>query len=259
MGRPGAIGVRTVLLAPVLALTACGAAASGPDTATTAARAVPRPRPIVVLVPGSGFRGSGEHGDARLSIPTRTWRRWGFRTAVAVYRPGAAGLRDVINTLRMVAGAAPTAPLCVYGESSGGTWALVAAADFRAVGCVVAAAAPTDQETWARSRRHAAHVFAHTVWPGYFGPPSRDDAFEPYDVWKAARPTIGVFSIYAVGDPIVPAQQGQLFTRLVPGSTLRVLRRGAHPFVHSSVSAGEYARAVAEVRRFVLGRVRQTG
>ncbi|MDX6639219.1 MAG: hypothetical protein QOF12_230 [Solirubrobacteraceae bacterium] len=259
MGLRGAIGLRTALLAPALALTACGTAAGGPDAATTAARPAPRPRPIVLLVPGSGFRGSGEHGDSTLSIPTRTWRRWGFRTAVAAYRPGAAGLRDVTNTLRAVAGAAPTAPLCVYGESSGGTWALVAAADFKAVSCVVVAAAPTDQETWAHSRRHAAHVFAHTVWPGYFGPPPRDNAFEPYDVWKAARPAIPVFAIYAVGDPIVPAQQGQLFTRLVPGSTLRVLRPGAHPFVHSHVSAGDYVRAVAEVRRFVLGRVRETG
>ncbi|MCW2968470.1 MAG: hypothetical protein JWM71_2242 [Solirubrobacteraceae bacterium] len=251
MSRP-----RLALLVPALALTACGSAAGGPAATQTATTPPARPKPIVLLVPGSGFRGSGEHGDRSLSITTRTWRRWGFRTRVAAYRPGAAGLRDVLNTLRVVAGAAPSAPLCVYGESSGGTWALLAAASFKAVTCVVVAAAPTDQDTWALSHRHAAHFFAHTVWPGYFGPPSRDNAFEPYDVWRAARPPIPVFAVYAVGDPIVPAQQGQLFARVGPETTLRVLRAGGHQFVHSKVSGSDFTRVLAEVRRFAVGRVR---
>jgi predicted alpha/beta-fold hydrolase len=244
------------LLAAAAALGACGSGAAGGRTTHTT-RTVPRShhaRGMVVLVPGSGFRGAGEHDARTLSIKPATWRRWGFRTWVAAYGPGRAGPVDVATALAAAHGAAPALPLCIYGESSGGTWALVAAASDPAVDCVVVGAAPTDEETWARSRTRIARYFTRNVWPGYFGPPSRDNGFEPYDVWQAARPNIPVLAVYASGDPLVSPQQGQIFAGLGPDTTLRTLAPGRHYFVHSKVSSTQFARAVAAVRRFALAR-----
>ena len=69
--------------------------------------------------------------------------------------------------------------VCLYGESSGGTWALDAAANVAGVDCVMTGAAPTDEDTWRRARRGPAFTFSHRIWPAFFGTGKADDAFEP--------------------------------------------------------------------------------
>jgi len=186
-----------------------------------------------------------------LSLDTAVWRSWGYRTRPAPYRSGKNGLTDVATAVRAAKRRWPSQPLCLYGESSGGTWALVVAARSADVACVVVSAAPTDQETWARSERHGAQRLARVVWPGFFGDARRDDVYEPFDVWKAARPRIPVFLLYARGDQAVPAQQGLLFSTLGPDTTLRVLDRGRHGFVHGDVNTAQLARARRAISRFV--------
>ncbi len=205
----------------------------------------------MVLVPGSGFHGVGPHHRYGLSLSGAVWRGWGYHPRLARYRAGKDGLADVAATVRAARRARPTAPLCIYGESSGGTWALVAAAHDPEVDCVVASAAPTDQETWARSDRHGAQRLARVVWPGFFGDAAHDDAYEPFDVWRSVRPQIPAFLIYATDDQAVPAQQGRLFATLGPETTLRVLARGRHGFVHGDVNAAQLVRARGAVSRFV--------
>ena len=243
MLRATALGAATAL-----ALTACGAASGGMAHRASQPAA---PLGVVVLVPGSGFRGAGEHDDAKLSISTGTWRSWGFRTQVAPYRAGAAGLRDVGAAVRLALGT--HRPVCIYGESSGGTWALDVAAREPAVRCVVTAGAPTDDDTWARSKSGAARYYARVVWPGYFGSGARDNLYEPYDVWRAVRPVVPVLGLYAANDPLVPPQQGRILAGAAPDATMRVLGSGLRQFVHSRVSEGGYRAALAAVRAFARG------
>lgn len=227
----------------------CGGGSPSPSTTTTTT-AGPG---IVLLVPGSGFVGAPRRIAAAMRLPPAIWHEWGLRTRVAAYRGGATGLADVGAALGAVHRAFPRSPVCLYGESSGGTWALVVAARDPRVRCVVVAAAPTDQESWARSTSRAARSLARRKWPQYFGAdPHQDNAFEPYDVWGAERPRIPVLGYYAAGDPIVPVQQGRIFARADPGARIRVLPRGAHRFIHSGVTARALRRAADGIRRFVL-------
>lgn len=201
----------------------------------------------LVLVPGSGFSGVGPHEDANLALGQQHWRDWGFDTKVVRYRPGRRGLADVQDA---VARAKKDGPVCLYGESSGGTWALLAAATEGAA-CVVASAAPTDQETWARSKEHGARVLSRKRWPRYFGTADEDGDYEPYDVWLAFRPPVAALLMYGAGDLTVPPQQGRIFDT-VPGDVrLKVLRRGTRKFVHSNVLREDLLPALGEARALI--------
>ena len=227
-----------------LALPACGSAADVPTAAPST------PRTTVLLVPGSGFRGADAYDGDRMAIGQTTWRRWGFRVKVVAYGPGKAGRADVAAAMLGARERDPRGRICIYGESSGGTWALVTAANDPEVDCVIASAAPADEDTWLTSRRRVAHTFAHRIWPAYFGTGSEDDAFEPFDVWQARRPAVPAFLVVARNDQTVPPDQGTVMDRL-PGTTLRVLPGGRVPFVHSRVSARQLRRVEAQLRRFV--------
>lgn len=201
----------------------------------------------VVLVPGSGFSGVGPREEIRLAIGREHWRDWGLRTVAARYRAGRRGARDVREA---VARAQRHGPVCVYGESSGGTWALLAAAALD-VACVAVSVAPTDQETWAESEEHGARVLATKRWPRYFGGPDEDDAFEPLDVWAFAAPAVPVFLLYAAGDQVVPPQQGEVFAPVAGDVRMHVLREGRRFFVHSRVRRADLLRARGLMRAFV--------
>lgn len=223
-------------------LAACGSSASDVPAA-------PAPRATVLLVPGSGFRGADAYDGDRMAIGQAQWRRWGFRVRVVAYGPGKAGRDDVALAALSVRQRDPHGRVCLYGESSGGTWALVAAANDPEIDCVIAAAAPADEDTWLRSKRRVARTFAHRIWPAYFGTGAADDAFEPFDVWKARQPAVPAFLVVAQNDLTVPPDQGRVMDGL-PGTTLRVLPAGRAPFVHSRVSARELRRVKAQLRRF---------
>lgn len=211
----------------------------------------PRPAAQVVLVPGSGFHGVGPRKSIRLSIGADHWRRWGYRTTTVRYRAGPRGFRDVAAAIAAARKRRPRLPLCVYGESSGGTAVLVAVARDPGVACVVISASPLDQETWAQSDRHGAQRLAREVWPGYFGDAAADDRYEPYDVWSLTQPAVPAFLIYAMGDQAIPAQQGRLFATLPGDVRLRVLREGGRMFVHNRVWSKQLVRVRGEARSFV--------
>lgn len=203
----------------------------------------------VLLIPGSGFSGIGPHETPRLAVGVQHWRDWGFRTRVVRYRAGRRGLADV---RRAVARTTNPSRTCLYGESSGGTWALIAAAD-AGVACVIASASPTDQETWAQSDAHGAQVLSTERWPRYFGrSPDEDDDYEPYDVWSAFEPEVPALLVYAANDLTVPPQQGRWFATVPGDVTLRVLPRGHAAFVHSKVGRSALIAARTAMRRFVV-------
>ena len=206
----------------------------------------------VLLVPGSGWRGVDVYDGESMATGQSTWRGWGFRAKVVSYGPGQTGRQDVADALAAERRRRPRARICLYGESSGGTWALLAAANVPGgADCVAVAGAPTDEDTWRRSKRRVARSFAHRIWPAFFGTGAADDLFEPLDVWRAMRPSVPAFSVVASNDPTVPPQQGRVFQRSAPGSKLRVLPAGRWPFVHSEVGERALRRMRSELRRFV--------
>lgn len=226
--------------------------------ATVPVRQPADPSAVVVLVPGSGFNGARVSNAERMSFREADWRRWGFRTAVASYRRGRAGLVDVTHRVRSLANAFPGLPLCVYGESSGGTWALLVAARSGVVDCAVVLAAPTDQETLAASREGPARHLGGDVWPRYFGSSTSDDYYEPLDVWTRLQPTVPLFMAYSIGDRIVPAQQGEVFADAVPGLEIQVLGKGRHQFVHAQVDPLDFVTARRRARALVHATVSAT-
>jgi pimeloyl-ACP methyl ester carboxylesterase len=228
--------VRTALCALALTLAACGSASGE------------KPKPTILLMPGSGYRGADVYDGARMAIGESTWRRWGFRVKVVPYGPGKAGRTDVLTAVHAERKRNLDGRLCLYGESSGGTWAMVAAAHER-VDCVIAGAAPADEDTWLRSKRRVARTFAHRIWPAYFGTGEEDDAFEPYDVWRERKPAVPLLLVVARNDPTVPPDQGGVMNRL-PHTRLRVLRSGDAPFVHSRVDATQLGRVQRQLRAF---------
>lgn len=231
----------------LVVLVAFGAAAS----AAAEVRQPLSPAAVVVLVPGSGFNGAGEANADRMAIRAGSWRRWGFRTRIAEYRAGKAGLIDVAGETRAARRAFPRLPVCVYGESSGGTWALLVAARTRDVACVVALAAPTDQETLVQSPYRRARHLGGTMWPRRFGSADEDDSWEPYDVWSAAAVPVPVLLGYAAGDRTVPPQQGRIFAPVAPERALQVLRRGRQRFPHTRVHREDLATLRRSARALV--------
>lgn len=235
-----------------LSLAALAAAAL---TAAPPAAAIPQPaapRATVVMIPGSGFNGAQRANARRMSFTEGVWRSWGFRTRIAAYRRGKAGLIDVTRAVDRAKRAAPRLPLCVYGESSGGAWALLSAAQRpTTVACAVVLAGITDQETLARSPSRPARHLALGVWPRYFGRSPGDDRFEPYDVWAADPPDVPVLLAYSRNDRIVPPQQGELLATRSPAAELRVLRPGRHRFVHARVDPADFVRARRAARALV--------
>lgn len=229
----------------LIAMVSAGPAAAGvPQPA--------QPRGTVVLVPGSGFNGAGTRNAERMSFRAPSWRRWGFRTRVAAYRAGKAGLVDVARVVRRAAGDAPGLPLCVYGESSGGTWALLVAARTPGVDCVVALGAVTDQETLARSTDGPARHLGGMMWPRRFGGAEEDDFFEPFDVWSVRTVDVPTLLVYSRNDRVVPPRQGELLASVAPAGELRVLRPGRHQFVHAQVDAADFVRARRAARALAV-------
>lgn len=105
-----------------------------------------RVRGTMIMIHGGGWVGHDARAQEHLmSRPGALFLQRGWRVVSIDYRAGAQGLQDVLD-----AGAAELArgtgegPLCLYGESSGGHLALVAASRLRAVDCVIGLGAPTD-------------------------------------------------------------------------------------------------------------------
>ncbi len=103
-------------------------------------------RGTIIIVHAGGWAGHDGYAQSELlKYPGDLFLARGWRVVSIDYNEGAAGLQDVLN----VAGAelarrTSDGPLCIYGESSGAHLALMAAARFSAIDCVIGFGAPTD-------------------------------------------------------------------------------------------------------------------
>lgn len=198
---------------------------------------------VVGLVPGSGFNGAKAGYVSRMSFTPDVWQGVGYETIPVPYRAGRAGLRDVIAGVRLIDRRWPSSTVCLYGESSGGAWALQAAARTGLVDCLIVVAGVTDQETLAASPHRLARHIGRKVWPSYFGAADADDRYEPYDVWANTAPAVPTLLAYGRADEVVPPQQGRLLAGIAPAAELRVLRPGRRRFAHARAHAGDFIAA----------------
>lgn len=136
----------------------------------------------------------------------RIWQRRGWTTYNADYAPGARSLAGAIRAyqhLRQAVG--PRTPICVEGSSAGGQLALLLAARFNAIRCVIARAAPVD----IRSLTGPVRVAADT----YLVPDGGADYWSP--AAHAKQITCPVLLSAAADDPIVAPSQSTGMARLL--------------------------------------------
>jgi fermentation-respiration switch protein FrsA (DUF1100 family) len=181
----------------------------------------------------------------------------GWRALTTSYAPGTAGLATVTAGWRA---ATRNGPACVYGESSGAHWALELATRERGVGCVVAAAAPTDLVTWpGQIRSRGARRVALRLRAAAFGHHRAALArFSPATQWPAGD-CVRLLLLTARNDQIIPlAQARELLARARHGELVR-LRAGRAPWVHSRVRARDLEASWRTVRRMLDDRAPLSG
>ena len=217
----------------LLSLLLLGAVLATPASARPyVERTGPEDAPGAVIV----LRGGGWVGDQpwKVQATRATARRFAGRwlTLNTDYRSTAAGFDDVLalyDYLRAERG--PDFPICVWGSSAGGTWALLLAQQ-RDVACTIAEAAPTDLRS-----------------VGPFLAPAVDWAFgsDPavlarYSPAAHAADTHGpVLLVDAEPDLIVPRAQSDAFLAGAPDARLLMLPAGDGQLLHAHAAVDSAA------------------
>jgi pimeloyl-ACP methyl ester carboxylesterase len=179
----------------------------------------------VVLIHGGTWIHTGAAAMAPLRATASRFQRYGYRTVNLDYRPGPEGLEDVEAIVDAQHRARPDEPVCVYGESAGGHWALMLAAVRPYVGCVIAAAAPTDLTSglgaWLADR--VDFVFSGDA--GMYSP-----------IRYAGKIGADVLLAYGADDGYVPPAQGAGMASRLRSSKLDVLAAGDRDWIHGTAS-----------------------
>ena len=254
-------------------LTACGG--GGKDAPPRPPVAVPvtadpagPARATMVMVHAGGWAGHDARAQQLLMrSPGRLLRERGWRVVSIDYEAGTEGLRDIIDTVRSeLARGTSDGPLCLYGESSGAHLALVAAAQVKAIDCVIGLGAPTDlpeyEATAASGSRNQRIVDAQMR--KFFGTSAAELA--PWDPVSLA-PSIGadVLLMREGDDDSVAASQSARFAAVHPATKTLTLPAGdpadaSTHFVHGTISAqgrSDYNAAIAAFAARALRRDRR--
>jgi hypothetical protein len=237
-----------------LLVAAAALAGAAPAGARSVVARATTPSTVIVLAANAWTGTTPENKQRAYEHVGSALERAGHRVIVADYPAGVAdGLAAVEATVRAEIADRPDRPLCLYGESSGGHLALLAAEAIRGVDCVATVAAPVDLARWEQESASTpgttqAQVFRDLVEPALGPDPARWETFDP--VLRAARLPRLLLTMAEADDALVPRTQ---LTRL-PGRHY-VLPSGDVPFLHGTTSpAGR-----AEMRRRLLGLVARAG
>lgn len=222
--RSLSLGARALASACALALlgpAAADAAVSPPQVHSPDGAA----RGTVIVIHGGSWWATGEPIMATTRPMAQRFADWGWRAVNADYGPGAAGADDLRKLLDAELDRAGRRPVCLYGESAGGQWALMLAAWRRQVGCVMAIAAPTELEDLTPGS--GLEQLISTVFT-----PEQRSRFNParHGHRIAARMLLG----YAADDPIIPVAHGLRMDATVRGADLHVVDPGPAPWIHGS-------------------------
>ena len=226
----------------------------------------------MVLLHGGGWAGpDARQQQALATFPGTALRARGYETVSLDYAAGKRSLGSVQRQLDALRRARPERRICLYGESAGGTLALLAAAD-RRVACVMTLGAPTDFAAWRRSA--AARARDETVDPGLtgdlraislaiyrqtaravFGPPGvATRRFEP--AFQARRVRARVLLAQQADDVVVPRSQITAYRRRSARKVAALtLPAGApeQPYLHGTLSTRGRNRLVDGLVRLVAG------
>lgn len=221
-------------------LAACGAACLSATTAhATTTPFAPidstpagKEKAVVMLIHQGGWAGPDRVKQEKLdAFPGAQLRARGYRTVSIDYAAGKDGLQSVKDAIgAQLVNLAPNVPLCLYGESAGSHWALLAAADLPSVDCVIGLGTPTDFAAWKHDAEASGNVTSRFVMEQtairVFGQPGPDTwAWEPAKQAKRIRGdvTLGMES----DDVVLPPGQLPAFTSQLPTTTTFRLPVGA--------------------------------
>jgi hypothetical protein len=214
----------------------------------------------MLIVHGGGW--AGHDGDVQRHLLTARGDLFlarGWRVVSIDYNEGAQGIQDVMDAAGAeLSRGTSSGPLCVYGESSGGHIALMAAARMRSIDCVIAVGAPTDLSLYLADEAGNADPRVGLVTSQIsrlFG--TTAEALAPWDVATLA-PTIraDVLLVREADDALVPADQAQRFIAARPTTQFLELEPGdpGNPqatFLHGTTSDAGRALYAATAGAFV--------
>ena len=214
-----------IALLAALALPAAAGAAPYREVSKPTSR---KPYGTIVLAHGGSWWATGPAAVASTRPAAKRFARWGWRAVNTDYGQGAAGLADLLAVVDREIARSRRRPVCVYGESSGGTWALMVAALRPKIACVVAVAAPTDLADVASDTDLGEIV-------GRMFTPAEREANSP--VRHAGAIRADTLLAYARNDDVVPLQQGWRMREQLANAELLVMQPGYQSWAHSPISA----------------------
>ncbi|MEA2218040.1 MAG: hypothetical protein QOJ35_666 [Solirubrobacteraceae bacterium] len=217
-------------------------------------------RGTMVMVHGGGWAGHSAAGRDRLMAnPGRLLLQLGWRVVSIDYAEGAAGLRDVLETVDSEAARKTgPGPLCLYGESSGAHLALIAASRRRSVDCVAGLGALTDLPRYEREAETSSdgqvRLLAARIGRFFGATRAALAPWNPVSVASSIR--ADVLLMHEAGETLVPATQAVRFQAAHPATRVVELEAGdpADPstaFMHGSVSTHGRAQYAAAIERLV--------
>ena len=216
-------------------------------------------RGTAILVHAGGWAGHDANAQRILfERPGDVFLARGWRIVSIDYEQGSAGLQDVLSAAGAeLARGTGRGPLCVYGESSGGHLALVAAARLRAIDCVVALGTPTDLGLYVseapNSDNEQVRVVASRIASFFGSTPEELASWSPL----TAAPTMraDVLLVDEADDDYVSPEHARRFVAARPTTQSAALEAGdpADPstaFIHGTVSAAGRAAYGATIGAF---------
>jgi BD-FAE len=233
--RPSRVGRRVALLATLAVLATCATAGSASALPYFQVNSPATPsKGVVLLIHGGAWVYTGVSQVQTLAPQVAQFLADGWTTVNTDYSPLAGSLPDVLavyDAIRQNVG--PAVPICVYGQSAGGTLALLLA-ESRPVSCVIDAAGPTDLGSL---ENVAGDYYADLLESAGIA----DAAWSP-GLQAAQRLTAPTLAEYANGDWLVPLTQGQELRQADPAHvSLVALDPGSEMFVHTPVVPSELA------------------
>jgi acetyl esterase/lipase len=209
--------------------------------AGSAAGAAP---PTMLLLHGGAWVAAGPEVTATMEPIGDRFEAIGFRTVAVDYNPGPAGIVDILSAYD--AAAHTGGPVCAYGESAGGHWALILAVLRPDIACVIALAAPTDFAD-------PAALPLRQLGERTLGPELVD--LSPLNF----APLITAPTLLAAGfdDRLVPPDQARHMAAAVGGPVeVEELGPGSERWMHGTASASSISALIDSELRIAAGAVR---
>lgn len=198
-----------------------------------------RPRALLILIHGGSWAGYDPKAlqlEVRSAVP---YRQAGYETLAVDYPAGLHGIQQVERIYRAARRRVGNLPICAIGTSAGGQIALMLAAKYPDLRCVVDEAGPTDLPALARQPGGAT---AYRIAERMLGVTNLE-RLSP--ALHAASIRAKLLLVYAQTDPLVPVAQGTEMARADPSARLIILPPGPAPFVHTGINAPVSASGVS--------------